>query len=272
MLRRNMGAAALVLSVVALVMTTTGIADAARKAVRGQVVRLSSTHRIASKYLPTVARARSADRLGTLKADDLTDGCNPKTVDMGTWCLMSAPYEIQAADAGKNDYFYATQKCTELGGYLPSAGQLIGAAARVRLSSVLTDDAGKALIDDDPTDGTKDWREMSSTLITTAAGSSAAGSQGVSVGAKGNPRTGEPDPVPQPANAAPDTLQYVTVYDNGDHGGFAGSQPVSDTQRFRCAFGKTQGQESAPSDSAAPADSSGAGASGSTGASGSASG
>ena len=82
---------------------------------------------------------------------------------------------------------------------------------------------------------------MSSTLITTAAGSRAAGSQGVSDGSRGDPRQGEPDPVPQPANPSPDTLQYVTVYDNGDKGGFAGSKPVAETENFRCAFDKQQG-------------------------------
>ena len=51
--------------------------------------------------------------------------------------------------------------------------------------------------------------------------------------------------MPQPANASPDTLQYVTVFDNGDHGGFAGAKPVSEPERFRCAFGRTQGQATA---------------------------
>ena len=64
---------------------------------------------------------------------------------------------------------------------------------------------------------------MSSTLVTIAAGSSAAGSQGVSEGSRGDPRAGEPDPVPLPANPSPETLQYVTVYDNRDKGGFAGA-------------------------------------------------
>jgi hypothetical protein len=84
--------------------------------------------------------------------------------------------------------------------------------------------------------------EPLATLVTTQAGSSAAGSQGVSDGAKGDPKAGEPDPVPQPANPSPETLQYVTVYDNGDKGGFAGSKPVSQPETFRCGFEKRQGQ------------------------------
>lgn len=51
----------------------------------------------------------------------------------------------------------------------------------------------------------------------------------------------EPDPVPQPANPSPETLQYVTVYDNRDRGGFAGSKPVGQPEAFRCGFSKAQG-------------------------------
>ena len=64
----------------------------------------------------------------------------------------------------------------------------------------------------------------------------------MSEGAKGDPKTGEPDPAPQPPSPAPESLQYVTVYDNGDKGGFAGSKPVSQPENFRCAFDKAQGE------------------------------
>ena len=77
--------------------------------------------------------------------------------------------------------------------------------------------------------------------MTTEAGSAAAGSEGVSEGATGNPRLGQANPIPLPANPLPESLQYVTVYDNGDKGGFAGSEPVSDPENFRCAFNKTPG-------------------------------
>ena len=43
---------------------------------------------------------------------------------------------------------------------------------------------------------------MSSTLVTTEAGSAAAGSEGVSEGATGNPRQGQPNPIPLPAEPA----------------------------------------------------------------------
>jgi len=50
--------------------------------------------------------------------------------------------------------------------------------------------------------------------------------------------------VPLPAVPAPSTLQYVTVYSNGTKGGFAGSQPVSEPQSFRCAFNEMPGANS----------------------------
>jgi hypothetical protein len=33
----------------------------------------------------------------------------------------------------------------------------------------------------------------------------------------------------------------MTVYDNHDLGGFAGGQPISKAERFRCAYAKAQG-------------------------------
>ena len=111
----------------------------------------------------------------------------------------------------------------------------------MKLASTIDDDQLTASIDLDPTDGLRDRREMSATLVTTQAGSSAAGAIGVSEGSKGDPKTGEPDPATLPAVPAPETLQYVTVYDNRDKGGFAGSRPVSQPENFRCAYDKRQG-------------------------------
>jgi hypothetical protein len=258
----RLGVAALAVALVAVVISTTGLAGAAKHAV-GKVVRTQRDGRLSSallpktvvrtgrggkvsaRLLPRVARAVQADRVGDLAAGDLADGCSPQTVDLGTYCLMSAPYPLTNAELGKNDFSFASRKCADLGGWLPSAAELIGAASRVKLASTISDSRLTASIDQDPSDGLKDRREMSATLVTTAAGSSAAGSQGVSDGSKGDPKQGEPDPVPLPANPEPDTLQYVTVYDNGDKGGFAGSRPVDDSEQFRCAFGRTQGQATA---------------------------
>jgi hypothetical protein len=169
------------------------------------------------------------------------DRCSPETVRIGTVCMMTNPYPLEKGDIGKNDFFFATQKCAELGGYLPSAAQLIGAAPYVKLAGRVDDNEVTASTDIDPTDGLKDRREMSASLTTTTSGGRAAGSQGVSEGSRGDPKAGEPNPAPLPADPAPETLQYVTVYDNGDHGGFAGGKPVGQPENFRCAFNRAQG-------------------------------
>ncbi len=229
-LNRSAGFAALFVALLALVLAVT-VPAVAQKSTAKKKPRKPATvtlvkGKIPARYLPTAPRARRADRLGAdgATAESLTGSCAPDTVDLGTWCLASALYPLQDDEVGKNDYLFATQKCVDLGGWLPTAAQLVGAAPRVKLASTIDDSRLTATIDLDATDGMKDRREMSSTLITTAAGSSSAGSQGVTDGSKGDPKTGEPDPVTLPANPVPETLQYVTVYDNKDKGGFAGSQ------------------------------------------------
>lgn len=244
-------AAALAVSVVALVFAMSGIGTAKTERRHPEtssatprkhgILRLGANAKFPARAIPTVDRARTASRLGTATATDLTMICPAATIDLGSWCIQSSSQAVDTEDAGKNDYFYATQKCVSLGGWLPTAGQLIGAADEIKLASVLSDNATTASIDITPDDGLGDQREMSSTLVTTTAGSSAAGSLGVTAGAKGDPGSGAPDPIPVPSDPAPDTLQYVTVFDNGNQGGFAGSKPVSSPERFRCAFAKKQG-------------------------------
>jgi len=253
---RHAGSAALVISILALVASTTGLADAARHAIVAAV----AGHRVSTKPYPNgllvlgknrkfpaaaIPTVRNAQALGGKKLTALEPSCPPTTVNLGTWCLMTSPYPLTNAQAGQNNYFWATQACVKKGGYLPTAGQLIGAANRVKLESTIHDSQLTATIQLDPSVGLHDQREMSATLVTTAAGSDAAGSEGVSVGSTGNPRTGEPNPVPLPAVPAPSTLQYVTVYSNGTHGGFAGSEPVSQPENFRCAFNEIPGANSA---------------------------
>lgn len=41
------------------------------------------------------------------------------------------------------------------------------------------------------------------------------------------------------------TLQYVTVYSNGQKGGFAGGEQVSQPETFRCAYSKVPGANKA---------------------------
>jgi hypothetical protein len=241
-----------VISLVALLFSTSGLADAARhavvsaiaghaistKPVAGGVLLLGNNRKFPSSAIPTVADAR---RLDGKTAAGLEGSCPPQTVNLGSWCLDDAPYPITKANVGKNNYIWAAKACVKEGGWLPTAAQLLGAAERVRLESTLRDNKLTSVIDEDPTRGLKDEREMSSTLVTTEAGSAAAGFEGVSEGATGNPRLGQPNPIPEPSNPLPQSLQYVTVYSNETKGGFSGSEPVSEPQNFRCAFNKTAG-------------------------------
>jgi hypothetical protein len=250
--RLRLPSPAMIVALLALVLSTTGAADAARHAVvstfaghpistkphSGGILLLGKNRKFPASAIPTV---KEAGRVGGKTAEELAGTCPPATVDLGTWCLDSAPYPLTNAEAGKNNFIWASTACEAEGGWLPSAAQLLGAAARVRLESTIHDNPDKATVNQDPSRGLKDEREMSSTLVTTEAGSAAAGFEGVSEGATGDPRQGQGNPIPLPANPMPESLQYVTVYSNGQQGGFAGSQPVFEAQNFRCAFNKAPG-------------------------------
>jgi hypothetical protein len=224
--------AALALALAAFVLSGAGASLAAKvlpgpslKPQKFGLLRLNAKKKFPSSVLP----------------DSVFDHCSPETVKIGTVCMMTNPYPLTKGEIGVNDYFFATQKCASLGGYLPTAAQLIGAAKRVKLAGRVDDNEVTASTDVDATDGLKDKREMSATLTTTASGGRAAGSMGVSDVSRGDPKAGEPDPIPVPADPAPESLQYVTVYDNGNHGGFAGGKPVNQPENFRCAFNFAQG-------------------------------
>jgi hypothetical protein len=250
--RRRTPSPALIIALIALVFSTTGLADAARQAVisavgghpisakphAGGILLLGKNRKFPPSAIPTV---KNASRVGGRTAAELAGTCPPATVDLGTWCLESAPYPLTKADLGKNNFIWASKACEAEGGWLPSAAQLLGAAARVKLESTIHDSPLSATVNQDPSRGLKDEREMSATLVTTEAGSAAAGFEGVSEGATGNPRQGQANPVPLPANPLPESLQYVTVYSDGTAGGFAGSEPVIDPENFRCAFNLTPG-------------------------------
>lgn len=243
---------AMVVAVIALILSSTGLADAARHAVTsafaghpistrplpGGVLLLGKNRKFTAAAIPTV---KNATRVGGRTAEELAGTCPPQTVDLGSWCLDTAPYPLTNAQAGKNNYIWASKACVAEGGWLPSAAQLIGAADRVKLESTIHDSPLTATVNLDPSRGLKDEREMTGTLVTTEAGSVAAGFEGVSEGATGNPRQGQPNPTPLPANPLPESLQYVTVYSNGQKGGFAGSEPITAPENFRCAFNKAPG-------------------------------
>jgi hypothetical protein len=256
-MRRLLPSPAMIVALVALVLSTTGLASAAGRAVvsavdghplstkphAGGLLLLGKNRKFPASAIPAV---KEASRIDGKTAEELAGSCPPNTVDLGTWCLDSAPYPLTSADAGRNNYIWASKACEAEGGWLPTASELLGAAARVKLESTIHDNPDTATVDQDPSRGLKDEREMSSTLVTTEAGSAAAGSEGVSEGATGDPRQGQGNPIPIAPNPQPGSLQYVTVYDNSNQGGFAGSQPVSEAQSFRCAFNPAPGALSKP--------------------------
>lgn len=255
--RRGLPSPAMIVALLALVCSMTGAADAARTAFvsaiaghpvsatphAGGVLLLGKNRKFPASAIPTV---KDATRVEGETAEQLTGTCPPATVDLGSWCMDTAPYPLTNADAGKNNYIWASKACEAEGGWLPSASQLLGAAARVKLDSTIHDSPLTATVNLDPSRGLKDEREMSATLVTTEAGSAAAGFEGVSEGATGDPRQGQANPIPLPANPLPESLQYVTVYSNAQQGGFAGSQPVAEAQNFRCAFNKAPGALNKP--------------------------
>jgi hypothetical protein len=242
----------MVVALIALVLSSTGLADAARHAVitalsghpisskphAGGLLLLGENRKFPASAIPTV---KNASKIDGKTAEELAGTCPPQTVNLGTWCLDTAPFPLTKADIGKNNYIWASQACVAEGGWLPSAAELLGAANRVELESTIHDSPLTATINQDPSRGLKDEREMSSSLITTEAGSAAAGFEGVSEGATGNPRQGQANPTPLPANPLPESLQYVTVYSDATKGGFAGGEPVASPENFRCAFNKTPG-------------------------------
>ncbi len=142
-------AVSLVMSMLALILSASGLADAARKAVidaidghrisahpvaNGLLV-LGKNKKFPASAIPTV---NNASRVGGMTVDDLSS-CPPTTENLGTWCLETSPYPLTNQEVGQNNYFFANQKCVSRGGYLPSAGQLIGAANRVKLESTIHD-------------------------------------------------------------------------------------------------------------------------------------
>jgi hypothetical protein len=255
--RRRLPTPATVIALIALVFSTTGLADAARHAVistiaghpistrphAGGILLLGNNRKFPAAAIPTV---KNSSRVGGKTAEELAGTCPPATVDLGSWCMDTAPYPLTNQQVGKNNYIWASKACEAEGGWLPTAAQLIGAVDRVKLESTIHDSQLTATVNLDPSRGLKDEREMTATLVTTEAGSAAAGFEGVSDGASGNPRQGQANPTPLPANPIPESLQYVTVYSNGQKGGFAGSEPVANAENFRCAFNKVPGALNKP--------------------------
>lgn len=249
---RVLSAAALLVAIIALIFSMNGLAPAAKSPTPAQV-RAEKKHKEEEKKRKGNERKQKREEKKRQQAEKkkaatlnkeikkLALSCPiSSAIDLGSWCLESANFKVPTSESGQNNFFYASQKCVQEGGWLPTAAQLIGAAAKVALKSTINDDPGTSGASEFPeaAAGIKDEREMTSDLFTTGAGARAAGSEGVTVGSKGVGNLGEPNPVPVPAEPSPETLDYVTVYDNHNMGGFAGGEPVGKAENFRCAYAK----------------------------------
>jgi hypothetical protein len=242
---RVLSAAALLVAIVALIASMNGLAPAADSPTAAKVHADKKHKKAEVSRRQTEKKKQAAQKKQTAalnkKINNLAAACPVSgAIDLGSWCLEGSTFKVPTAEAGQNDYFYAAQKCVKEGGWLPSAAQLIGAAPVAALKSTTDDDPGTSGASEFPEAslGIKDEREMTSDLFTTGAGARAAGSEGVSAGSKGTGNIAEPNPVPIPAEPSPETLDYVTVYDNHNLGGFAGGEPVGKAENFRCAYAK----------------------------------
>jgi hypothetical protein len=234
---RLLSAAALAVAIVALVSSLGGSAPAAKAPRSHPGTDRQGKRKAREQKKATQEKAAALNK----RFAKLTDACPVSgAIDLGSWCLEGSTFKVPPNEVGQNGYVYAAQTCVKEGGWLPTAAQLIGAAPVAALKSTADDDPGTSGASEFPeaSNGIKDEREMTSDLFTTTAGSRAAGTEGVSPNAKGVGNIGEPDPVPIPAEPYPETLDYVTVYDNHDLGGFAGGEPIGKAENFRCAYAK----------------------------------
>ncbi|HME04328.1 MAG TPA: hypothetical protein VKG38_15005, partial [Solirubrobacteraceae bacterium] len=143
-MRPRLPSPAMVIALVALVFSTTGLADAARRAVvsaidghplstqphAGGILLLGGNRKFPATAIPTV---KDSSRVGGKTAAELEGTCPPATVDLETYCMETAPYPLTKEQLGKNNFIFASKTCQQRGGWLPSASELLGAAERVKL-------------------------------------------------------------------------------------------------------------------------------------------
>ena len=102
----------MVVALIALVFSTTGLADAARHAVvaaiaghpisskprAGGLLVLGKNRKFPAAAIPTV---KNATRVDGKTAEQLAGTCPPATVDLGSWCLDTAPYPADQRAGGQ---------------------------------------------------------------------------------------------------------------------------------------------------------------------------
>ena len=104
----------------ALVFSTTGLADAARRAIvsavgghplttkprAGAILLLGKNGKFPAAAIPKV---HEASRVGGKTVTQLEGTCPPDTVDVGTYCMESAPFPLTKEDLGKNNFIFASK-------------------------------------------------------------------------------------------------------------------------------------------------------------------
>ena len=212
---RSLAMAALVISVVALVFSMTGVSEAVRKrafpgaSTKPQpygVLRLNKHRKFPAARDPEGApRAQRADRLGGKRAEDLTRDCAPEHGRLRHLVPDErALRRSRTTRSARTTTSSRRRSASSSAATCRPPAQLIGAAPRVKLASTIDDSQLSASIDLDPTDGMKDRREMSATLSRPSRPARARRARRASPRArKGDPEQGEPDPVPLPANPQP---------------------------------------------------------------------
>ncbi len=153
---------AMVVALVALVFSTTGLADAARHAVVSAIdghpisATAARRRRAAARQEQEVPRLGDPDGQGRRAGGTARPPKNspaparrpPSIWVPGAWTRR--PIRSRTHEAGKNNFIWASKACEAEGGWLPTASELLGAAERVKLESTIHDTPITATVEPGP--------------------------------------------------------------------------------------------------------------------------
>ena len=243
--------AAMVVALIALVFSTTGLADAARHA----VVAAIAGHPISSKPhaggLLTLGQQREIPlrgdpHRGLAETPSASTAKRPSrsspparptrsTSAPGAW--NRRPSRSPTRTLGKNNFIWASKKCEEEGGWLPSAAR---AARRRRAREARVDDPRLAADrHDQPRPEPRPQRRTRDELRRWSQPKRAPrrpASRGSAKAPRATPVRASPTRSRCPPTRCRNRCSTWTSTANGTKGGFAGSQPVNEPQNFRCAY------------------------------------
>src|SRR6202040_1630379 len=72
----------------------------------GGILLLGKNRKFPAAAIPTV---KDATRVGGKTAEQLAGTCPPATVDLGTWCLDTAPFPLTNKQVGQNNFIFASK-------------------------------------------------------------------------------------------------------------------------------------------------------------------